>query len=177
MDENGSPLKGKRAAIQFAYAVNNNSASVAASPETEEVVQKTEEQVQDDLVDVLAEIFREKAAADTDEILEKKKALLKKIGEFGHFSTTKVRQAAADEDSVDDQEEDEGASATAENGSSGPKTSRDNLNAEKKPSSGNKRSPQSLRANPLKFESGRASNDDASGIIGSEDDPFRFVRN
>ena len=157
----------------------------APSAQEPEVLEP-EEQVQQDDLDRLTELFEEKPT-DTEEILEKKKKLLKKIGEFGHFSTTKVEYNAVADNSDPAEEGAQDTSDTekkAESKKSAPdhKNSRDNLSGDKKRIGGKKqKSPQSLKANPLKFESGRSnggsSDEVASGIVGSEDDPFRFVLN
>ena len=141
--------------MQFAHEMNNPTPGAQEQP-TEDLEQ--EDQVDEDDLDRLVDFLGEKDG-DSQEVAEKKKELLEKIGEFGHFATTKVGYEA-------------------------PAKVEEALEKESKAKArpGKKRSvpKQSLKENPLRSSGGgggQAAQQQDEGIIRREDDPFRFVQN
>ena len=155
-DESGEQLTGKRAAIQFAYQVNSQ-------PD----VKKNNEEASKDDLERLAEILDAKDT-DTEDVAERKKQLLKKIGEFGHFATTKVdKQDVQDKEAAKAEEDIEKKDKTKKTRSS---SSRQSLNKDPLRSPDN-----AVASGGSSDKSGAAAA--AERIIGLEDDPFRFVQN
>lgn len=172
--------------MQFAYEVNNpdQRRRVRKAEEEEETPDNSDVQFNLDLKG-LADLLETKDS-DPEDVADSKKKLIEKIGKFGHFTTTKVgpkseevekseekEKAHKADESEDEQESQEKAEAKRETKST------EKADATSKPSKTVlKRTLQTARENPLRSAQSVNENLAANkGIIGREDDPFRFVQN
>lgn len=105
MDENGVPLGGKKAAIQFAYNMRQKreqeEQAEQAKSESLEILSLTDEEIINRLTlkvanDVM-KIYDGVQTEDKEKSANKKERLLKKIGEFGHFGTSVVQPLDLDQ--------------------------------------------------------------------------------
>jgi len=105
VDENGVPLGGKKASIQFAYNMRQKreQAEKAEQDKLEgiEILGMTDEEIINRLTlkvanDVM-KIYDGVQTNDKEKSANKKERLLKKIGEFGHFGTSAVQPLDLDQ--------------------------------------------------------------------------------
>lgn len=167
-DENGVPLGGKKAAIQFGYDLRNKMAenedvAEAVPLDEPEVKQPNEEMLNTLTMKVANDVMKLYGSIQAKELQKdaKKKILLQKLGEFGHFGTSVVKpldieNIEASEDDDDDKAEEESDPV------------KEVVPVEKLKPKRRKRA-NALSAKPNPFQNEQITQ------IKAEDDPFRFA--